>query len=839
MKLTNWGLAILIALTVVIPTSDALELFEVGPGMLDELPGGKEGDGIIGDFIMRNDSIVAVIAGNLPLRKANMGTMWNGITPGGLYDLGLRSESNDQLTIFAPSNQIGPITYGRIVEDGSDGAAVFEVVVSAANNNGLYKRHEYRLEEGWQGVLITTTLHYEGEDTFEMDTTDYWKSLSDVVVVGDITTGDSIDPADKLGYAFAWVDVEGGVIPEKEITLEPGQEMTYARFLAVGKSPAEAYGLVAGYKGAAGMIRGAIIDSDQNGIGSARVKVNIGDHTIHAYPLDDGSISFSLAPGSYDVVVEDIGRPAVKQTLVISAGETTQMNVTMADESAVAFSVTDVDGKSIPCKVQFLGIDGTENPNLGPANRAHGCLEQFHSEKGEFTVQVPPGTYEVIVTRGIEYSHHAATVTVEEGETVHVSATLERLLDTSGWVSTDYHNHSTPSGDNTTGTYDRVINLAAEHIEFAPTTEHNRLYDWTPYIEALGLEEELYTIPGIELTGSGTHFNSFPFVPDPGLQDGGAPIWNRDPRITAITLMNHQGYLAERYVQANHPDMAYNFNDRDEDGQADGGYHGLQDLIHAAETWGPRTTDGNILTNAPFYIQRLPNGREQVRLRRQFIWLQLLNMGHQYWCVSVSDAHSVHGNGVGGWRTYVPSSTDNPSEIDWEEVVRNSKGGQMIITNGPFLEVTLDDGTISGGYTRAMNDVFVHVKVQCTDWIDIDRIQFLINSRQVESLNFTRESHPDMFSDGAVKFDNTINVPLSQDSHIIVVAYGENFDLSKGYGTSWQKDMNPVAYNNPIYVDIAEYGFTFNKDSLGFPIPTSNMDPDEVKQYLATLETED
>lgn len=838
MNVTNWGLSLLSALLLWVPSTQALELFEVGPGMLDELPGGKEGDGIIGDFIMRNETIVAVISGNLPLRKANMGTMWSGITPGCLYDLGFRNESNDQLTIFAPSNQIGHITYGRIVSDGSDGAAVFEVVVSAANNGGLYKRHEYRMEEGWQGILITTTLRNEGEEAYPMNTTDYWKSLSDIINVGDITTGDSIDPADTLGYAFSWVKVDGGVIPEKEIELQPGEEMTYARFLAVGNSPVEAYGEVAAYKGETGTFRATIVDSGNVGISSSRVKVSIGDETIHAYPHEDGMMEFQLTPGSYDVVVEDMGRTSVEQTLVVSVGETTQMNVTLSDPSAITFAITDESGKSIPCKAQFLGVEGTENPDLGPNNRAHGCLEQFHSESGDFTVQVPPGSYEVIVTRGTEFSHHSEIVRLAEGENKTVTATLKRLLDTTGWVSTDFHNHSTPSGDNTTGTYDRVINLAAEHIEFAPTTEHNRLYDWTPYIEDLGLSEELSTIPGIELTGSGTHFNSFPFEPDPGLQDGGAPVWNRDPRITAITLMNHQGFMPERYVQANHPDMSYNFIDRDQDGRADGGYYGLQDLIHAAETWGPRTTDGNILTRAPFYIQRLP-GREQVRYHRQFIWLQLLNMGHQYWCVSVSDAHTVHGNGVGGWRTYVPSSTDEPSEIDWEEIVRNSKAGQMVISNGPFLEVTTEDGAISGGYTRAMADIDVHVKVQCTDWVDIDRIQFLINSRQVESLNFTRESHPDMFSDGVVKFDEIINVPLSEDSHIIVVAYGENFTLAKGYGTSWQKDMNPVAYNNPIYVDIGEPGFTFNGDTLGFPLPTANIEPDEVKAMLVAAGIEE
>ena len=100
-----------------------------------------------------------------------------------------------------------------------------------------------------------------------------------------------------------------------------------------------------------------------------------------------------------------------------------------------------------------------------------------------------------------------------KGKTAEFKGTLKRLVDTTGWVSADFHNHSTPSGDNTCGTDDRIINLAAEQIEFAPTTEHNRLYDWRPHIERLKLTEELNTVSGVELTGQGPHMNAFPFQP--------------------------------------------------------------------------------------------------------------------------------------------------------------------------------------------------------------------------------------------------------------------------------------------------------------------------------------
>src|SRR5580692_8284357 len=104
----------------------APEAFEVGPAQKDQLPQGKEADGIIGDFILRNDKIEAVISGNLPLRRANMSTFYgsNGITPGCVYDLTLRGANNDQLTIFAPAQQQGAVSWVRVVKDGHDGEAV-------------------------------------------------------------------------------------------------------------------------------------------------------------------------------------------------------------------------------------------------------------------------------------------------------------------------------------------------------------------------------------------------------------------------------------------------------------------------------------------------------------------------------------------------------------------------------------------------------------------------------------------------------------------------------------------------------------------------------------------
>src|SRR5262245_17022610 len=117
----------LLALLALAPLVHAApEAFEVGPDQIDQLPRGKEADGIIGDFLLRNDTVEAVISGDLPLRRANMSTYYGetGITPGCLYDLTRRGANNDQITVFGPTQQQGSVSWVRVAKDGRDGEAI-------------------------------------------------------------------------------------------------------------------------------------------------------------------------------------------------------------------------------------------------------------------------------------------------------------------------------------------------------------------------------------------------------------------------------------------------------------------------------------------------------------------------------------------------------------------------------------------------------------------------------------------------------------------------------------------------------------------------------------------
>ena len=803
------------------------EAFEVGPDRLKDLPLGKEADGIAGDYVMRNDTVELTISGNLPERRANMSTFYgaDGQTPGCLYDLCLRGSANDQITIFSPANQRGPVTWVRITRDGAGGEAEVETVTTAANNKGLYRRHAWRLRDGMSGVEVETTLRNETAEPMKLNADDKITTLTVNGSDGPYFWGAAVDPRDKGGYAVEAM--------RADLTLLPGMEKKVTRFLAVAVSPASALSILREQAGGTGRVALTLKDDKGQPVTTATVVVVNGGREAPAWPDNAGRLFLALPAGSHELRISDHGRAPVKFSVPVTAGKIEERETTLPAPATVLFAITeDGSGKSLPCKAQFLPKDGTPKVDLGPSNRAHGCVDQWHSESGSFTVALAPGSYRVVVTRGPEYSHLAQEITLSAGQQVNVSGSLKRIVDTTGWVATDFHNHSTPSGDNTCGTADRLINLAAEHVEFAPTTEHNRLYDWAPHIQKLGLAPWMSTVTGMELTGNNQHLNCFPLTPEPGKQDNGAPVWNFDPRISAITLRAWQTPDPDRWIQVNHPNMERVFNDSDANGEKDRGYFGVTQYVDAWEI--ENFIDPGILAAAPFRIvETAPGQPRKVIFQREFLFLQLLNQGHRLIATAVADAHSVHGNGVGAWRVWLPSGTDDPAKVDWREMSRAAKAGRGILSTGPFLQVTANGLPTGSDIKSGGQPVVLKVKVSCTDWLDIDRVQVIVNGRQPKELNFTRQSHPDWFGGGPVKFDREIPVTLTEDAHLIVFAISSTGDLKTWFGTSPQHALQPQAWHNPFYVDVNGDGFKANGDTLGFDIPTSSLTVEEAQRILS------
>src|SRR5690349_4460944 len=79
------GAFAILLMVALVAQRPAVEAVEIGKHNTNLLPAGKEADGIIGDFVLRNEYIQALVSGNLPLRRANMSTEYAFPTPGSLY----------------------------------------------------------------------------------------------------------------------------------------------------------------------------------------------------------------------------------------------------------------------------------------------------------------------------------------------------------------------------------------------------------------------------------------------------------------------------------------------------------------------------------------------------------------------------------------------------------------------------------------------------------------------------------------------------------------------------------------------------------------------------------
>ena len=77
-------------------------------------------------------------------------------------------------------------------------------------------------------------------------------------------------------------------------------------------------------------------------------------------------------------------------------------------------------------------------------------------------------------------------------------AHVERVIDTTGFISADFHVHGSNSPDSAVPTARRVMSFAGEGVELLTGTDHDVLTDYQPMLRSLGLEPWMTTQTGVE-----------------------------------------------------------------------------------------------------------------------------------------------------------------------------------------------------------------------------------------------------------------------------------------------------------------------------------------------------
>jgi hypothetical protein len=159
-------------------------------------------------------------------------------------------------------------------------------------------------------------------------------------------------------------------------------------------------------------------------------------------------------------------------------------------------------------------------------------------------------------------------------------------------------------------------------------------------------------------------------------------------------------------------------------------------------------------------------------------------------------------------------------------MVRTAEAGHIVMTNGPYLEVQARSQVHGEFRTATAGDnlvadsghVDLEIRVQCANWLDVNRVFLLFNGQPQSQYDFRRATHADLFQQQTVKFHHTLSLDLATDTHVVVVAAGEGLKLGPVVGPDHQ-DEPPIAVANPIYVDMDGNGFQPNGDLLGVPLP--------------------
>lgn len=795
------------------------------------VPQGKEVDAIYGDFVLRNDLIVAVVAQPTAWRNANMTV--KGVA-GAVIDLTKRDRQSDQLSAFYPESR--QFDYRQATIQTASGETVSLKLTAAATENRPAAELTYQLEDGQTWITVTTRLHntsdkpltvalrdeVRADNTFDKSPNGpapLWWADDNYFAQAYALLSDSLPLAsnnDGRNTRIAYLTEA-----DEQVTLKPGEERTLSRKLITAAHRVEAWSTARRLRGNEdAAVELSVVDAAGAAVAGAWVRIGPKGFRQGVARTDDaGRVTLPLEAGEHALAVEAVGHgPAITEPLVVSSDA--QHKITLPSPGRVVASIVDGAGQPIACKVEFVGTGPTDSPNFGHDSEAYGVRNLRYTPDGRFDQKIDPGQYDVIVSHGSEYDAYFGQITVSGGEATPLEVSLPRTVETPGWVSTDFHSHASPSGDNTASQLGRVLNLVAEHIEYAPCTEHNRIDTYLPHYDTLDIHGRMATASGIELTGSPlpiNHQNAFPLKMQRGVQDQGAPQ-TLDSPVAQIGRLALWDARSEKLVQQNHPDLGWMYNDADQDGRPDEGYRGMiefQDTIEVHRTNG-------LLEMQPTYERG-----DRVYNNVAFNWLQFLNQGIRTPIVHNTDAHYNY-HGSGGIRNYVRSSTDDPAKIDTLEIVRECEAGHIILTNGPYLEVSATAGDqqgIAGDDLPAPDGrVEIAVRVQCPNWLDIDRVQVLVNGRIHEEYNFTRQKESTGFSDGVVKFERSIPVQLDSDAHLVVVAVHSERYVGPVMGPTWGGEKIG-ACANPIYIDVDGGGFKPNGDTLDHPLPAAGGKP--------------
>lgn len=399
---------------------------------------------------------------------------------------------------------------------------------------------------------------------------------------------------------------------------------------------------------------------------------------------------------------------------------------------------------------------------------------------GEARVSLPVGSYRVSASRGMEHTAAQRELRVEADAEASFEATLEHIVDTRRYASTDFHLHTELSTDSAHPVADAVRQMAAEGLDLVASTDHDFISDFSEIITDSGLRDWVVAVPGEEVsTVRLGHYGGYPLRRDTARAGANAVPWFGLSPSQIASELRARG--EDVIVQVNHPRLRGS---------------GVFDQIGLdAATGRARASasavglpEGTDLTPLNFDLIEVWNGYTRGDNERSFSdFLALRAAGRRFLMVGNSDSHSPD-RPPGAPRSFVRVPDDSRGRVRWEHVLAGLRGGDVSVGAGLFLDVQSADGARPGGRAQARGGALsLRVRVQGAPWADCVRLRVYRGTEVVLDRAITTPVEQ------TVRVDETVEVPVTRESFVVVRADGRR-DAEPVFGFA------PFAVSNPIDV---------------------------------------
>ncbi len=493
---------------------------------------------------------------------------------------------------------------------------------------------------------------------------------------------------------------------------------------------------------------------------------------------EDGSFAFDLPLGTYTLRAEasnrlpgaptELSLVAATSDLSLQAGDTGAITVTATAESAAAVTRVAISGLGESAGIERL---------------------KYTAPDGTLSVGVPPGTYRVTVSKGMEYDAFSAVdVVVAANDQVALQAALNRVLVTDGWISVDPHMHSEMSIDSSVPLDERLLSIAGEGVEIAISSDHDFVVDYAPIATELGLNDELATQSGQESSSLILgHVNAWPSPVDPDKPGGGAIAWYGQGPKTLFELARSGD--PTRIVQVNHPWDALGLFTAIGFDRA---------TLKATKTGEDLDIPGADLNNFDFDALEVGNKKTPDSFEQSFLdWLALVSGGYKITATGASDSHGDDAY-VGEARTYVyvGDGLDDPATIDTAAVNTAIRNQRAVVAQGVFVTAGVvlpdDSASIPGELVdlSAATEAVLRIRVQAPPWLPVGALVIYERDEEIMRIDLNdADTQP-------IRYEADLVLPLDTRDTLFVVVVE-----AAGDGRPVMDEQPKPSFTNPVYVD--------------------------------------